>query len=371
MKEVGIYIHIPYCKSKCYYCDFISFSQKDNTIKNYVETIKKEIEACQLTGFNIGTIYIGGGTPSYIDSKYIIEIIFKIREKFIVTQNAEITIEINPGTITKEKLQDYKTAGINRLSFGLQSTDNNTLKKIGRIHTYEEFIENYNLARELGFKNINIDFMLALPEENEWAAAIQISEIINLKPEHISCYSLIVEENTKLEKMINIGEITLPNEEEERKIYWKVKELLEENGYNHYEISNFALPGYNSKHNTDCWNQKEYIGFGTAAHSYYNGKRFSNPKTIEKYLENYQDKTLEEEQNKESMAKEYLMLGLRKIEGIKISEFEQKFQINPLFYFRFEISKLVEEELLEIDLDNIKLTKRGLDLANIVFKEFI
>ncbi|MBP3463840.1 MAG: oxygen-independent coproporphyrinogen III oxidase [Clostridia bacterium] len=371
MKEIGIYIHIPYCKRKCNYCDFISFSDKDNTIKEYIETIKKEIDECKLSGFDIGTIYIGGGTPSYIDSKYIIEIIAKIREKFIVTQNAEITIELNPGTITREKLQDYKQAGINRLSIGLQSTDNNILKKIGRIHTYEEFVENYNLAREIGFKNINIDFMLALPEENEWSVAIQISEIINLKPEHISCYSLIVEEETKLKEMLNNKEITLPSEEEERKMYWKTKELLEENGYNHYEISNFALPGYNSRHNTDCWNQKEYLGFGTAAHSYYGGKRFSNAKTIEEYIQNYNEKTLEEEQSKESMAKEYMMLGLRKVEGISISEFERKFQINPLFYFRFEISKLVDEELIEIDLDNIRLTSKGLDLANLVFEEFI
>ena len=371
MKEIGIYIHIPYCKKKCYYCDFISFPNKEETIEQYIETIKLEIDNCNFTGFNIGTIYIGGGTPSILDSKYIVEIIQKVKEKFIVSQNAEITIEVNPGTVTKEKLQDYRKAGVNRLSIGMQSTDNEILKKIGRIHTYEQFLETYNGAREVGFKNINVDLMLALPEENEGSIAMQITELINLKPEHISCYSLILEDETKMKEMVDTGEVTLPTDEEERKMYWKVKELLEENGYEHYEISNFALPGYNSRHNTDCWNQKEYLGFGAAAHSYFNRIRFSNPNTIEEYIKNYKDQKIEEEQTKEEEAKEYMMLGLRKIEGVSISKFERKFQINPLFYFRFEISKLVDDELIEIDLDNIKLTKKGLDLANLVWKEFV
>ena len=366
MKKIGIYIHIPYCKQKCHYCDFISFSQKEETIKKYVETIKKEIEECSYTGFDVSTIYIGGGTPSLLEEKYITEIINKIKEKFIVMQNAEITIEVNPGTVTKDK-----KSGINRLSIGLQSTDNTILKNIGRIHTYQEFLETYKIAREEGFGNINVDLMFALPEEDEFGVAIQVSEIINLKPEHISIYSLIVEENTKIKEKLENREITLPNDEQERAMYWKIKELLEENGYIHYEISNYCMPGKNSKHNMDCWEQKEYLGFGTAAHSYFNGKRFSNPKTIEEYIENYNNKTIEEEQTKEEMAKEYMMLGLRKIEGVSISAFERKFQINPLFYFRFEISKLVEEELIEIDLDNIKLTNKGLDLANIVWEEFI
>ena len=371
MKEIGLYIHIPYCKSKCNYCDFISFAGKEETIKRYIETMLKEIDECSFSGFNIGTIYIGGGTPSFIDSIYIIELVNKIKEKFIVSQNAEITIEINPGTITKEKLLDYKKAGINRISIGLQSTDNEILKTIGRIHTYEDFLENYELARSLGFNNINIDLMLALPEENEGSIAMQISEIINLQPEHISVYSLILEDDTPLKKMVESGDIVLPTDDEERKMYWRVKELLEENDYIHYEISNYSKKGYQSKHNMDCWNQNEYLGFGVAAHSYYNKVRFSNPLTIEEYIQNYNNKTIEEEQTKEEQAKEFMMLGLRKIEGVSISSFERKFQINPLFYFRFEISKLVDEGLIEIDLDSIKLTRKGLDLANLVWEEFV
>lgn len=371
MKKVGIYVHIPYCKSKCKYCDFISFSGKEDTIKQYVETIKKEIEECKYNWFDVGTIYIGGGTPSFIDSKYITEIIQKLKEKFIVLQNAEITIEVNPGTITREKLQEYKKAGINRLSIGLQSTSNELLKKIGRIHTYEEFLDCYKMARDEGFKNINVDLIFALPDENEEEIEKEVKEIIELNPEHVSVYSLIIEEGTQLKEMVDNNEISLPTDEEERKMYWKIRDLLGANGYEHYEVSNFCKPNYASKHNTDCWNQKEYLGFGVAAHSYMEGKRFSNVKTIEEYLEKYNKKWVEEDQTREAMAKEFMMLGLRKIQGVVISEFERKFQINPLFYFRFEISRLVDEELIEIDLDNIRLTNKGLDLANQVWKEFV
>ena len=372
MKEIGLYIHIPYCKRKCFYCDFISFSGKEDTIKKYVEAIKKDISDCKYTGFNIGTIYIGGGTPSFIDPQYISEIIAKVREKFIVTQNAEITIEVNPGTVTREKLMDYKKAGINRLSIGLQSTDNDTLKRIGRIHSYEDFVETYDMAREIGFDNINVDFMIALPGEDEWSVAIQISEIINLKPEHISCYSLILEDGTRLKEMVDSGEVELPTDEEERKMYWKMKELLEENGYEHYEISNFAIDSYESKHNTNCWKQKSYIGFGIAAHSYMNGVRYSNTTDLKQYLikSSKEIKTIHEKQNKEDMQKEYMMLGLRMLDGVKISEFKAKFGENPIFLFRKELEKLVNEELIEIDLDNIKLTNKGLDLANLVWEEF-
>lgn len=370
MKEIGIYIHIPFCKSKCAYCDFCSFAGKDELIEPYIKRLVKEIDDCDKTGFDVSTIYIGGGTPSYIDENYIETIINKVKEKFIVLQNAEITIEANPGSLNKEKLEKYLALGINRLSIGLQSTDNNMLKAIGRIHTYEEFLDNYNLAREKGFKNINVDLILGLPKIEGKDITSQVKEIIDLNPEHVSVYSLILEEGTKLKEMYKKGEIDLPSDIEERKMYWDVKQLLENNGYIHYEISNFAKNGFESKHNLNCWNQIEYIGFGTAASSYYNKKRYTNPKTIEDYLAG-KDAILEEEQSREAEAKEFMLLGLRKIEGVSISEFERKFSFNPLFYFRFEISKLTDEELIEVDLDSIKLTKKGLDLANLVWEEFI
>lgn len=377
MENFGIYIHIPFCKKKCKYCDFISFSCYAEKENEYVDSLLKEIENYESIEKEVSTIYIGGGTPSIIDSKNIIKILEKIRLKFNVKSDAEITIEINPGTITKEKLKDYKSAGINRLSIGLQSTNNDILNLIGRIHTYEEFEKNYNLAKEVGFTNINVDLMLALPNQSMDILIDSLLKVINLNPNHISLYSLILEEGTELEKMIESGEYKLCDEDLERKMYHKTKSVLEKNGYVHYEISNFAKKEYESKHNISCWNQEEYIGFGLAAHSYYNKKRFSNIESIEEYISNINkgeyDKNIvvHESQDKPSEMREFMMIGLRKIDGVKISDFERKFRINPLFYFRFEISKLTDEDLIEVDLDFIKLTKKGLDLANLVFEEFV
>ena len=404
MKELGIYIHIPFCVKKCYYCDFVSYPDKLDYQKEYIEKIKQEIREEQevFKDADITTIYIGGGTPSIIDSKYIIEIL-EYLYKFIGKKDREITIEINPGTINKTKLQDYKKAGINRISIGLQSSNDKILKTIGRIHNFEDFLKAYNLVVEEGFENINVDLMLGLPLQTIEDIKQSINEVLNLKlkPKHISIYSLIVEENTQLDKMLDEGKITLPNDEYERKEYAYTKNTLELNGYKHYEISNFAQEGYESKHNVNCWKQKEYIGLGVAAHSYINGIRISNSTNLQKYLKsekfeipNEEEieelkkkidkqnneynlplkigiKTIHEIQNEEDMQNEYMILGLRMLEGVKISEFKQKFVENPIYLFRKELEKLVDEQLIEIDLDNIKLTRKGLDLANIVWEEFV
>lgn len=377
MDKLGIYIHIPFCKKKCKYCDFISFSCIEDREDEYVECLIKEIENRKCSRV-VSTIYIGGGTPSIINSKNIIKILEKVYSNFSVLEDAEITIEINPGTVTKEKLEDYKNAGINRLSIGLQSTENRILELIGRIHTYEEFLKTYKMAKEeIGFKNINVDLMLAIPTQTENELINSVNKVIDLNPNHISLYSLILEEGTELEKLISKKELELLDEDIERNMYWKTKKILEKNGYNHYEISNFSKKGFESKHNLDCWNQEEYLGFGLASHSYFNNKRFSNTDKLDIYLENIRNGKYErnieihECQDKPNKMKEFMMIGLRKIEGVKISDFEKKFRINPLFYFRFEISKLTEQGLLEVDLNNIKLTKKGLDLANKVFEEFI
>lgn len=378
-KEFGIYVHIPFCAKKCAYCDFISFSNKQEMINDYIQALKKEIEyvgadlVSALTK-EITTIYIGGGTPSFIESKYIVDIIKTIKENFVISKDAEITIEVNPGTVTKEKLQTYVKCGINRISIGLQSANNAILNQIGRIHTYEQFLSTFNLAREVGFKNINVDLMLALPAQTIELLQDSVEKVISLKPEHISVYSLILEENTKLYNLVKEGKLNLPNDDTERKMYWQVKNTLEQNGYSHYEISNFALEGYESKHNLNCWNQEEYIGYGTAAHSYINGVRYSNAENIETYIKKSalnSAKVIHEVQNLETKKKEYMMLGLRKIEGIKISEFKNKFIENPLFIFRKELDKLVKKELIEIDVDSIKLSNKGLDFANLVWEEFV
>lgn len=381
MKNLGIYIHIPFCKKKCNYCDFISYSQNEENQKQYIDSLIKSIESAKqqksFENYIVNTIYIGGGTPSYIESKQIVKIVEKIKEVFVVSEKAEITIEINPGTITKEKLLNYKSCNINRISIGCQAIQDELLNMLGRIHNYEEFLSSYKLAKDVGFENINVDLMLGLPNQKIKDLEDSVIEILKLNPNHISVYSLIVEEGTVIEQKISSGEFTLPKEKDERAMYKKIKKLLEKNNYKHYEISNFAKDGFESKHNLACWNQEEYIGFGLASHSYFENKRFSNIENLEEYIKNCENKEFEkniiihENQTEEDKKKEYMLLGLRKIEGVSISMFEQKFRINPLFYFRFEISKLEEEGLLEVDLDNIKLTKKGLDFANLVWEEFV
>ena len=373
--NIGIYVHIPFCKKKCKYCDFISFSHKEDLFEKYTESVLREIDSCfDVKNKDVSTIYFGGGTPSYINKELIGKILNKIKEKFIVLQNAEITIEVNPGTVDREKLEYYRSIGINRLSIGLQSTYDRLLELIGRIHIYEDFLETYKLAREVGFKNINVDLMLALPTQTLYEIKQSVQNVIDLNPEHISLYSLILEEGTELEKEIVSGKLELVEEDLERTMYHETKKMLEENGYKHYEISNFARPGFESKHNLNCWNQEEYLGFGMAAHSYYNDTRFSKTNSIYNYIVFDDIKTIttiEEKQDLEGKMKEYMMLSFRKIDGVIISEFEQKFGTNPLFTFRFEIDNLVKKGLIEVDLDNIKLTDRGLDFANIVFEEFV
>lgn len=375
--ELGIYVHIPFCAGKCFYCDFVSFAGKEKLILEYVKAVQKEIikEAKEHTGSKVTTIYIGGGTPSFIDSKYIVEIVNKIKDNYKVDPNAEITIEINPGTVTKEKLEDYIKCGINRVSLGLQSTDNKLLKQIGRIHTYEQFLVTYELVRSVGFENVNIDLMLALPNQTIEILEDSLNKVIGLEPEHISVYSLILEEGTELYDLVESGKTKLVDEDTERKMYWNVKNILEQNGYNHYEISNFAKMGYESKHNLNCWEQKEYLGMGAAAHSYYNKKRYSNTENLEEYIKNTNKgkntKSIHELQTNVDEQKEYMLLGLRKIEGVSISKFKEKFIQNPIYIFRKELNKLVKEELIEIDINNIKLTNKGLDFANIVWEEFV
>ena len=377
--ELGIYIHIPFCIKKCDYCDFVSYSNKFDVQEKYAKKIIEEIEDNKklLKENKITTIYIGGGTPSSIKPELIKNILNKIYEVSNIQnkEKVEITIEVNPGTTTKNNLQLYKKCGINRLSIGLQSTNDSILNSIGRIHNYKQFINTYNWAIEAKFSNINVDLMLGLPNQTIRDLKQSLDDIVNLKPQpkHISVYSLIVEEGTIIEEKVKNGKLQLPEEEEERKQYKYTKDFLELNGYKHYEISNFAKEGYESKHNMNCWNQKQYVGFGLAAHSYIKGCRYSNTCDIEEYLNKKSKdvKTIHEEQTLEDMKKEYMLLGLRKLEGISISKFKEKFGENPVYLFRNELKKLVEENLLEVDLDNIKLTNRGLDFANLVWEEFV
>ena len=372
--EIGIYIHIPFCIKKCYYCDFVSYPNMLKKQEEYIERLMQEIESNKdiLRNSRVTTIYIGGGTPSSIKPELIKKVLDKIYQNSNI-EEAEITMEVNPGTVTKNNLQMYKNSGINRLSIGLQSTNDDILKRIGRIHNYKQFLNTYNWATEVGFKNINVDLMLGLPGQSISDLKDSLEKITKLGPNHISVYSLIVEEGTQIEKKISNGELQLPSEEEERNQYKYTKNFLELNGYKHYEISNFAKEEKESKHNVNCWKQKNYVGFGIAAHSYINGVRYSNTEDLEDYLNKdfKETKTIHEEQNTEDMKKEYMLLGLRMLGGVKVSEFKEKFGENPIFKFRKELEKLVEEELIVVDLDDIKLTNKGLDFANLVWEEFV
>ena len=398
-KELGIYVHIPFCIRKCAYCDFVSYPNKLEMQEEYVKKLLEEIDNAKQTinNCNVTTVYIGGGTPSAINSKLIKRILYKIRDVISTKQKAdnvatlegidqeikghlgndiqEVTIEVNPGTVTRQKLEDYFEAGVNRLSIGLQSTSDFLLKSIGRIHTYKDFLDTYNMAVDVGFKNISVDLMIGLPYQTITDIKESIEKITNLslRPQHISVYSLIVEENTPMERLLNEGKIVLPTDEEERNQYSYVKNTLEQKSYKHYEISNFCLPGKQAIHNTNCWDQKEYLGFGVAAHSYFDRKRFSNTNSLQQYLsESFESfRTIDEVQSLEDQQKEFMLLGLRKIDGVDISAFKAKFAQNPLFLFRKEIQKLVDEGLLVVDLNQIRLTRRGLDLANIVWEQFV
>lgn len=377
MKEIGIYVHIPFCKSKCNYCDFTSFCNKDNLIKEYIKNLKIEIGDRGNQNYLVKTIFIGGGTPSYIDAKFIKEILDTIKENYSLDETAEISIEMNPGTAKKENLKIYKEVGINRISIGLQSANDKILNKIGRIHNYQDFVNTINMIKEAGFENINVDTMIGLPDQTIYDAEDTINKLIELDIPHISVYSLIVEPNTKMEHLIEEKKITLPDEEMERYIYWFIKRRLEESGYTHYEISNFAKLKYQCKHNLDCWSQKEYLGFGVAAASYEDQTRYANTDIIEDYIANiennerYKNVRVEEMQDKTAMMNEYMILSLRKLSGVNIRKFMAKFDENPLELYKRQIYKLSKLDLITLDINTIKLSNKGIDLANIVWEEFV
>jgi len=362
MKDVGVYIHIPFCKSKCYYCDFISFPNCESKIEKYINLLKNEINSSEQ--YNAKTIYFGGGTPSYIEAKYIKDIL-----DVLSYNDVEITIEINPGTVNKQKLEDYFNMGINRISIGLQTTNNNLLQEIGRIHKYEDFLSTYEMARNVGFENINVDLIISLPNQTLVDVEDSINKIVLLNPEHVSVYSLILEEKTKLYSLIENKLLKMHDDDLERKMYWNAKNKLEEAGYIHYEISNFAKKGFECRHNLDCWEQKEYIGYGLGAHSYIDNTRFCNTSNIDEYMKVC--KIINEVQTDYTKMQEYVMLGLRKINGISIKKFNRKFGINIYDVFKDELIKLFYYNLLEEKDNIIKLTYKGIDLANIVWEEFV
>lgn len=382
-KELEIYIHIPFCVKKCAYCDFLSGPQDRGTIEKYVDKITDEIcaHSCNsrmIERYQVTSIFLGGGTPSVLDVNQIARIFYAIRENFDIAKDAEITIEANPGTVTAEKLQAYKKCGINRISFGLQSTNNEELKLLGRIHTYEEFLESYQLARACGFDNINVDLISAIPKQtvSSWEETLQ--KVIGLEPEHISAYSLIVEEGTPFAKVYGEGcpkEDDLPREEEERVIYYRTEELLEKAGYHRYEISNYAKKGKECRHNLGYWERKEYLGIGLGAASLIDNIRYKNTDDLLYYMEHSSDlsaiqENVEKLSLKEQM-EEFMFLGLRKMEGVSITEFEKLFGKDIEECYGEQIQSLIEQGLLEQKDGRLMLIRQGIDVSNYVFCEFL
>lgn len=373
MQELGIYIHIPFCIKKCAYCDFLSGPATKDVIQSYIRSLEKEIEANRLIApdYRIKSIFFGGGTPSILEAEAIEQILYRIRKLFYIEETAEITMECNPGTLTEEKLKRYRKSGINRLSIGLQSIHENELQMLGRIHTFETFLENYKHARNAGFDNINIDLMSGLPDQTPDTWKETLSKIIALQPEHISAYSLIIEEDTEFYER----NLSLPEEEIEREIYHITRSFLEQNGYHRYEISNYAKEGYECKHNLNYWRRGNYLGFGTGAASLLKETRFSNTRNRTYYIEHAGELNLIREEvstlSVTEQMEEFMFLGLRCMSGISVAEFKENFSVSFEEVYGEITEHFVRLGLMNWQNDRVSLTIEGIDVSNSVMTEYL
>lgn len=373
MKKISLYIHIPFCKQRCFYCDFPTFAGKERFREEYIDALIKEIkEKC--SDYLIKTIFIGGGTPSYLEENELEKLLMAV-SKLNLLDKLEYSMECNPGTVNENKLKIMKKYGINRISFGLQSCNDNLLKKIGRIHTFKEFLENYNLARKVGFDNINVDLMYGLPNLNiqDWKNTLE--SICELKPEHISAYSLIIEEGTAFYKLYEKDKLELPSEDEERVMDKITKDILKANGYHQYEISNFALDGKECEHNKVYWSLEEYIGVGSASSSYMDGYRFANTSNINDYIEKISNNVsvvIDKYENSiEDEMEEFVFMGLRMVSGIDLLKFEKKFGVDINSIYKEIIEKNIKDGLLVVQKNKMFLTAKGMELSNSVMSDFI
>lgn len=381
MRNLELYVHIPFCVKKCAYCDFLSFPAEERMQENYVKTMLAEMlfYGSSMKQYEVSTIYIGGGTPSWLNHELIQEIMAGIRHSYNVRPDAEITIECNPGTITEKKLKAYKEAGINRLSIGLQSTDDEELKMLGRVHTYDQFLKGYELCRNQGFDNINIDLINALPFQTAEKFAETLYKVIRLKPEHISSYSLIIEKGTPFYDQFKFDKVKqeagmptefLPSEDEEYRIYKTGQMILEQAGYLQYETSNFARPGYECWHNIGYWTRQNYLGFGIGAASMVENVRYSNTTDIYEYLKGNWRETEAVIDRKEQMA-EFMFLGLRMNAGIARADFQYCFGMPIEAIYRDQIEELKAQGLMQAKEGRIFLTDRGMDLSNYCMAKFL
>ena len=381
-KSLELYVHIPFCVRKCEYCDFLSAPAGADTQQEYVRNLLLEIEqkGVHCTDYEVTTIFFGGGTPSILKAGWIADILNAIHRNFKVRKDAEITIECNPGTLTFEKLSIYKSAGINRISVGLQSASDAELRELGRIHTYEDFLKSYDLIRKKGFSNINIDLMAALPGQTLKSYEQTLRRVLALKPEHISAYSLIIEEGTPFYEKYEADELLrekgekpqmLPSEETERLMYERTKELLLAHGYERYEISNYARRGYACRHNIGYWRRENYLGFGLGSASLLENERFHNTTDLTDYLGGDYLAYEQEKLDKKSQMEEFMFLGLRMTDGISTECFRQTFGLTVELVYGPVLEQQIADQLLRKEDGRIFLTERGLDVSNYVMAQFL
>ena len=376
-KPLELYIHIPFCVRKCAYCDFLSGPSTLEVREAYVNCLIEEIRQCKKVEagnpgsrwapcdpeeYEVVSAFFGGGTPSILAPDQIRRIMEALRATYDWNPQAEVTIEANPGTVDEEKLQTYLDCGINRISFGLQSTNNEELRNLGRIHTWEEFLESYHKARAAGFTNINVDLMSALPGQTVDSWRETLEKVLALKPEHISAYSLIIEEGTPFYEKYEDHPELLPPEEEERQMYHDTKRILHEHGYERYEISNYAKAGYACRHNLGYWERTEYKGFGLGSASLLGNMRYTNARELEQYLQGQIEGT-EEELSEQDIREETFFLGLRKMEGIDPGPYRA--------HYEKLLEKLQMQQLLEEKDGRICLTEYGIDISNYVLAQFL
>lgn len=409
-RELELYIHIPFCASKCSYCDFLSFAAPERVYREYMDKLIEEIcgQGPNFQEYRVSTIFVGGGTPSILPADLIMELFATLSENFDIALDAEVTLEANPGTLTMEKLEVYRQSGINRLSIGLQSADDKELKYLGRIHSYDSFLKSYQRARQAGFKNINVDLMSALPGQDVHSWKTTLKKVMMLKPEHISAYSLIIEEGTPFferfgepeckkgllsggqqensKKPETASEVAaraavmtlpdLPDEDTDREMYHLTKEMMAAQGYERYEISNYAKKGYECRHNTGYWTGVEYLGLGLGASSYTYGYRYHNTEDLQEYLSLnlYEGGAAArdiEELSLEDKMEEFMFVGLRMMKGVSGSEFLERFGLNMWNVYGDVLKKLEQQGLIEVEAPMVRLTERGIDVSNVVLSEFL
>lgn len=382
-EKLGLYIHIPFCKQKCNYCDFLSMPAGEELCGHYVNKLLKEIKyrAKECNQYSVSTVFLGGGTPSILEESYMMQIMESVSQNFNLESDAEISMECNPGTLTHRKLLSYKESGINRLSIGLQSAKDEELKQLGRIHTFEQFLQNYDLARKTGFHNINIDIMFALPGQSisDWVDTVK--EVIKQRPEHISAYSLIIEEGTPFyekyaedEMRRERGEVPmiLPTEEEEREMYLQTCSMLETAGYHRYEISNYAKAGRECRHNIGYWRRTPYLGLGLGSASLMENVRFSNTSDLSEYLNgNFGSLQEVSRLGKKQQMEEFMFLGLRMMEGVSRREFRENFGMELEAVYGEALQKFVRQGLLRQKEGNVYLTEEGIAVSNYVMSGFL